>query len=169
MRLPSFLALLLLLLPAVAHAHDGDLVQVGQTAPAFTATTAQGAPVALAVLRGQVVLLNFFATWCPPCKTELPALEKRVWAPFQRRGLALFAIGREHSVAEVAAYKKANHLSFEFLADPDRSIYARYATEYIPRCYLIGRDGRVKFATVGYEPAEFTQLIAAIDRELGHP
>lgn len=169
MRPSSFLALLLVLLPPAARAYDGDIVKLGQTAPTFTATTAHGDPVDLPALHGHVVLLNFFATWCPPCKTEMPALEKQVWAPFQSRGLVLFALGREHSAAQVAAYKKANHLSFEFLADPDRSIYAKYATEYIPRCYLIGRDGKVKFATVGYEPAEFAQLVAAIDRELAHP
>lgn len=168
MRLSAFVALLIALLPALTRAAEGDIVKLGQIAPTFTATTAQGSHVDLAGSKGQVVLLNFFATWCPPCKTEMPALESQVWAPFQSRGLVMFAIGREHSVAEVAAYKKANHLTFEFLADPDRSIYAKYATEYIPRCYLIGRDGQVKFATVGYEPAEFAQLIAAIDRELGH-
>ncbi|HLP08308.1 MAG TPA: TlpA disulfide reductase family protein [Opitutaceae bacterium] len=149
-----------------APAAPEDIVKIGDAAPAFVGQTSDGGSVDLAALKGRVVLLNFFATWCPPCKAEMPVLEAEVWAPLHEKGLEVFAIGRQHSVEEVAAFKAANRLSFRFVADPDRAIFAKYATGYIPRCYLIGKDGTVKAATIGYEPEEFAQLVAAIRAEL---
>ena len=155
-----------LALPLLGRAAPEDIVKVVAAAPAFVATASDGASVDLAAFKGQVVLLNFFATWCPPCKAEMPALESEVWEVFRDKGLVVLAVGREHTVAQVAAFKAQHKLSFGFLADPDRAIYAKYAKGYIPRCYLIGKDGTVKAATVGYEPAEFAQLVAAIRAEL---
>jgi peroxiredoxin len=160
------LLLLALVVPRLIAADENGLVTVGQPAPVFTGTSSDGSPVDLAKLKGQVVLLNFFATWCPPCNSEMPLLESELWQPFQKQGLVLLAIGREHSVEEVGAFKAKKHLSFPFVADPDRAIYARYASGYIPRCYLIGRDGTVKFATVGFDPEEFARLVAAVKHEL---
>ena len=155
-----------ILAPFVARAAAEDIVKVGDVAPTFVAAAGDGGSVDLAALKGQVVLLNFFATWCPPCKAEMPALESEVWGTFRDKGLVVLAVGREHTVEQVAAFKAQHKLSFRFLADPDRAIFAKYATGYIPRCYLIGKDGAVKAATVGYEPAEFAQLVAAIRAEL---
>ncbi|MFT3830667.1 MAG: TlpA disulfide reductase family protein [Opitutaceae bacterium] len=163
---PGLIWLSLMAVASFASGAAEDVVKIGDAAPVFVGQASDGGNVDLAALKGRVVLLSFFATWCPPCKTEMPALEAEVWAPLHEKGLEVLAIGRQHSVEEVAAFKAANRLSFRFVADPDRAIYAKYATGFIPRCYLIGKDGAVKAATVGYDPEEFAQLVAAIRAEL---
>jgi peroxiredoxin len=99
----------------------------------------------------------------------MPALESKVWKAHRDKGLVLVAVGREHSAEEVAAFKAQNQLSFPLLADKDRGIYSKYAVKLIPRCYLIGRDGTVKFATVGFSgerDEKFPLLLQAIEQEL---
>lgn len=145
---------------------EGDLVKVGDKAPEFTAVDTAGAQVALAQYKGKVVLLNFFATWCGPCMQEMPHLEKELWQALKGEGLVVLAVGREHSVEELVTFKGKKGLSFAILADPKREVYAKYASSYIPRCYLIGKDGIVKFASVGFEAKEFQQLLATAKAEL---
>lgn len=155
-----------LILPALGAFAEGDLVKVGDKAPEFTAVDTAGAQVSLAQFKGKVVLLNFFATWCGPCMQEMPHLEKEVWQAMKGDGLVVLAVGREHSVEELLAFKAKKGFSFAILADPKREVYAKYASSYIPRCYLIGKDGVVKFASVGFEAKEFEQLLSSAKAEL---
>ena len=115
---------------------------------------------------GKVVVLNFFATWCGPCMMEMPDLENLLWQPLKESGLVLIAVGREHSEAEVRTFQKRSGLSFLFAADPKREIYARFATQYIPRCVLIGKDGRIKYQTIGFSNKAISTLIKLAKAEL---
>lgn len=148
------------------HAHEGDIVKVGDPAPLFAGTDSDGKPVTLASLKGKVVLVDFFATWCGPCMMEMPLIQSDVWEKFKSQGLEVIAVGREHQVPEMAKFKSEKQLGFTVLADPDRGIYSKYATMYIPRCYLIDREGVVRFASVGYDETEFANMKALIAGEL---
>ena len=145
----------------------GTLVKVGDTAPSFTATTTGNEQISPESQKGKVIFINFFATWCGPCMSEMPALEASVWQKFKDRGLVFVAIGREHSAAEMVKFKEDKHLTMPIAPDPKREIYSKFATQYIPRSILIGRDGKILFATVGFAQAEFDQMVALIDTELG--
>src|SRR5437899_2004601 len=131
------------------------LTRVGQEAPAFEFTTLDGKRSDLKSLRGKLVLVNFFATWCGPCIAEMPHLEKEVWEKFKDRNFAMVAIGREHENKELADFPKKRAVTFPIAGDPKRKIYSRYAAQYIPRNYVIGADGKILFQSVGFDEKEF--------------
>jgi peroxiredoxin len=142
------------------------LTKVGQVAPDFSGMSLTGEPIKLSALRGKVVVLSFFATWCGPCKEELPHFEKTLWQGLREKGLVVLGVDREETEKLVAPFVKKLGLTFPVIADADRSIYARYATGYIPRTYLIGPDGKIVFQSVGNAQKEFDQLVALTKEQL---
>lgn len=115
--------------------------------------------------RGKVVVLDLFATWCGPCREEMPYVEKYLWQGFKDQGVMVVAVGREHTAAEVAAFQKQTGCTFAFAEDPQRKIFSMFAKEYIPRCILIGKDGRIKCQTVGFSQEDFRKLIVGLTVE----
>ena len=129
----------------------GSLTSLDGSVPDITITPLEGPAIALADLRGRVVLLNFFATWCGPCKLELPDLQK-LWDEFHDNDeFRLFIIGRGESAETVQAFKDKHGFTFPMATDLDRSAFDRFATESIPRTYLIARDGKIVYQHTGYD------------------
>mgnify|MGYP002901758224 FL=1 len=142
------------------------LVKVGDPAPDFSVALFDGSHLTLSELRGKVVLLNFWATWCPPCRQELTRVQKDLIDRFAGRDFLFLPVSRGEKRSDVAAFREKTGYTFPMGLDSTRTIYDRYATNFIPRNYRIDRDGRIITATIGYSPEEFDELIAAIERAL---
>jgi peroxiredoxin len=130
-------------------------------APDFTLANSDGQQVSLQQYRGQVVFLNFWATWCIPCREEMPALE-RLHQTYHAQGLAIISIDLKESAEQVKAFFQKHELSFPALLDQSGSVFRDYLVAGMPTTYLIGRDGTLLARGVGgrdWLRAEALQLI----------
>jgi len=159
--------MLLFSLPALGQTPDTTtLTKTGQVVPDFSVTTIEGKVVRIAELRGKIVLINFFATWCGPCMGEMPHVEKEIWLKMRSEHLVVLAIGREHSTEELVKFNKEKGFTFLIAPDPKREVYRLFAKQFIPRNYLIGRDGKIIYQSMGYSEEEFGKLVELIRTQL---
>jgi peroxiredoxin len=132
-----------------------------KAAPDFTLPTTDGQQVSLQQYRGKVVFLNFWATWCIPCREEMPALE-RLHQTYQAQDLAILSIDLKESADQVKAFFQKHSLSFPALLDSNGAVFRDYLVAGMPTTYLIGRDGTLLARGVGgrdWTRAEALQLI----------
>ena len=132
-----------------------------KVAPDFTLPTVDGQLVSLEAHRGKVVFLNFWATWCIPCREEMPALE-RLYQVYQAQDFAVISIDLKESADQVRAFFQKHALSFPALLDQNGSVFRDYLVAGMPTTYLIGRDGMLLARGVGgrdWTRAEALELI----------
>jgi peroxiredoxin len=126
-----------------------DPVGRGSRAPAFALPQRPGpGQLSLASLRGQVVLLNFWATWCEPCEREMPAIQ-RLHERLAPEGLRLVAVSVDDDQEAIDRFRERYRLTFPILSDPDKRVANTYQTYRYPETLLIGRDGVVVERYVG--------------------
>ena len=151
-------------------AEPRETVAVGAPAPHYAAQSLDGAPVALADLRGDVVLLNIWATWCKPCRQEIPALEtlhQRHRADGLRvTGVSIDLEGDRNKIAEFAASLGATYTLWH---DPEDRASTTFLAIGVPASYLIGRDGTLRWRHVGPITADDGALNAALATALAEP
>jgi peroxiredoxin len=116
--------------------------------PDFNGRTADGSDLSLASLKGKVVLLNFWATWCLECRPEMPAFE-RLHREFSAQGLAVVGINAREETSTIRAYAKELGLTFPLISDPTGKINSAYGVIGLPTTFLIGRSGRAVALAVG--------------------
>ena len=150
----GIVALLAVLLAAATHYLGDELfpVSVGSAAPAMQATTVVGAKrtKTLADYKGKVVLLNVWATWCEPCRVEMPSIEK-LHRTFGPQGLAVVAVSVDDAGMEerVRDFAKELGLTFEILHDPTRTTSTNYQITGYPETFIIARDGTIRKKVIG--------------------
>jgi peroxiredoxin len=145
---------------------EATLTAVGDPAPDFTVLTLDGEPFTLSEQRGKVVLINWFATWCPPCVEEMPHLQTEVWERFRGDGLVMVSVARQETLQVVQPFVAEHGVTWPFALDPDRKAFAAYADAFIPRNHLVDREGTIVFQSNGFEKDDFAEMIEVIAREL---
>jgi thiol-disulfide isomerase/thioredoxin len=127
----------------------------------FTLLDTDGQQVSLQPYRGKVVFLNFWATWCIPCREEMPSLE-RLHQTYQAQDLAIISIDLKEGADQVKAFFQKHGLSFPSLLDPNGTVFRDYLVAGMPTTYLIDRNGTLLARGVGgrdWTRAEAQQLI----------
>lgn len=162
------LILLIVLLSSVLFAQDEfTLAKEGDKAPDFTWETKEGKTIKLSELKGKVVWINFFATWCPPCRQELPHLQKEVYDKYKNnKDFVLLIFGREHSWEEINKFTKEQNFTMPFYPDKERKIFSMYANQNIPRNFIIDKEGKIAVSSTGFNEADFNAICSKTEELL---
>jgi peroxiredoxin len=131
---------------------------IGGPAPDFTvAALRREQPWQLSQLRGQVVVLSFWATWCPPCRAELPGLEQ-IHKEFQGRPVTVLAVNQQEPRDTVAQFIQQNEYTFPVALDASGAAGNKFGVQGIPRLVLVGPDGRIVFDQTGYRSGQEEEI-----------
>jgi len=140
-------ALMLYLTLFTSPEHKPSGLSKGKPAPDFTLKTLDGKKISLSDLKGKVVLVNFWATWCPPCREEMPLFE-RVYRKYKDKGFEILAISTDSSVDPIKKFVKEFKVSFPVLLD-DGKVSNLYSIQGLPTSFLIDREGKVVKVRLG--------------------
>ena len=144
---------------------ETTLINAGDIAPDFTVEMLDGSKVTLSALQGKPTLLIFWATWCPPCRLELSKLQEHIIDRYGDK-INVLPISRGEERAKVEEYISKMGYTFAVGLDGDQSIYRKYATNYIPRCFVIDAKGKVVYSGVGYDEAIAKEVEQNIEKAL---
>jgi thiol-disulfide isomerase/thioredoxin len=120
----------------------------GFLAPDIELTTLGGEPVRLAEYYGQPVIVNFWASWCPPCKAEMPAFQK-IYTQYESKGLVILAINSQESRSDALEYIQSHQFTFPILIDEDGAVSNRYRVNSLPTTFFINIRGEISDVTYG--------------------
>jgi cytochrome c biogenesis protein CcmG, thiol:disulfide interchange protein DsbE len=155
-------------LPPLLKPLDLTAYRAGTVPPSFTGRTLDAREFSLADLRGSVVVLNFWASWCLECRQEMPALD-RLHRTLQPRGLTVVGLNARESPAAAQRYAGTLRLSFPLVLDADGRINTLYGVVGLPTTFVIGRDGRAVALAVGIRDWEGAQARALFEALLAEP
>ncbi|MEK7236082.1 MAG: TlpA disulfide reductase family protein [Nitrospirota bacterium] len=128
---------------------ERNVVKLGEPAPNFQLRDLNGHLVTLSGLRGKVVLLNFWATWCGPCRVEMPAMEE-LYRTFSRNDFEILAVSTDaQGVSVTRPFQQENHLTFPILHDADYRVGLTYGARSLPMTFMVDRQGIVRHQIFG--------------------
>jgi cytochrome c biogenesis protein CcmG/thiol:disulfide interchange protein DsbE len=137
--------------------------QVGEAAPDFTLTLFEGEQISLADLRGQVVVVNFWASWCPPCRDEAPVLEVG-WRRYKEQGVTVLGVDYMDTAPAAREFMEEYDISYPNGPDLGSRISRAYMIRGVPETFFIDRQGQIADVVIG--PVTETRLTETLDRLL---
>ena len=140
----------------VAHAVDA-----GKPMPEIGVEDLSGKRIDLASLAGKVVVVDFWATWCGPCKDELPVLEA-LQRKYRKQGLVVIAVSVDSDVSKVRAFVKKFGLSLRVIHDADHVLAERYNPTKMPSSYIVDRKGKIRHTHAGFRKSDAKKIEAQI-------
>ncbi|MGY3054853.1 peroxiredoxin [Pedobacter sp. UYEF25] len=155
---------------AIAQTDQDTYTKVGDQVPAFTFQIDKATTTSIAAYKGKLVLINLFATWCPPCNTELPRAQKEIWEKYKdNNNFSFLVFGRAQNWDVLLPYKEKKGFTFSILPDADRTIFSKFAKQSIPRNILVDARGKIIYQSIGYSADEFDRLLDLIGQNLDKP
>ena len=159
-----------LLAVATAIAWLGPVVADDAAAPApdFTLPARGGKPVSLAALRGQVVMINFWASWCGPCRQEFPILDQihRKYGPL---GFTMLGVNVEPETGDAERFLEQTPVGFPILFDRTNIVTKQYGVSGMPTTILVDRRGRVRWLHRAYKPGDESEYVSQVRAMLKEP
>ena len=160
-------ALSLALLGWLALAMNAQAVGIRDEAPDFTLKSLERGNLRLGEYRGQVVLLNFWASWCGPCRQEMPLLD-RLHSRYEDTGFAVLGVNVEGEEAPARELVEKTRVTFPILIDEGQRVSEMYNLQAMPSTMVIDRDGIVRYIHLGYKPgdeAKYVEVVKKLIRE----
>jgi peroxiredoxin len=151
----------------IAFAASAEAVTIDAYAPDFTLKSLDGGNLRLEEYRGQVVLINFWASWCGPCRQEMPLLD-RLHQRYEDAAFVVLGINVEGSEAPARSLLDKIPVTFPVLIDANQTVSAQYKLEAMPTTVLVDRDGIVRYVHRGYKPgdeAKYIEIVKELIRE----
>jgi len=149
----AVVAVLFCLLTATAAA----AVRAGEVPPPVGLSDTTGAKVDLEALRGKVVLVDFWASWCGPCREEMPLLE-RLHEKYSDDGLVIVGVNLDRNRKKMNNFLEGSPVSFRIVPDPKLEVAERYEPPTMPSSYFIGKDGILRYIHEGYRKKDAAEI-----------
>jgi peroxiredoxin len=156
----TYLVVTACLLASAAQAADLKL-WTGNQPPAFTLNDLDGRAHRLADYRGRVVLINFWATWCAPCRDEMPSIQ-RLKEKLAGRPFVVLAINLDEPESRIRKFLTEMKVDFAVLLDPERKVAKAWGARILPASYVVGADGKVRYSLVGEIEWDNEHVVARI-------
>ncbi|NJP06986.1 MAG: TlpA family protein disulfide reductase [Chloroflexaceae bacterium] len=142
---------------AMLDTTDTNLLEVGDRAPDFRYTLADGSQHRLSDFQGQKVLLNFWASWCPPCTHEMPDIQQAA-TTHAADGLTVLAVNFHEEADVIESFATEHNLSIPLIANPSGDISTRYGVTGLPVSFFINTDGTISYKQIGLLNTDFIEL-----------
>lgn len=167
MKIGSILFALWSLMLAAGAAHCGELKPwAGGATPSLTLKDPAGKAHDLQAYRGKVVLVNFWATWCEPCREEMPSMQA-LRQRFAGKPFEVLAVNMMDSEEKVAAFRKSQRIDLPILMDKDGATAARWKVRMLPISFVIDRSGAIRYQLVGEANWTGRDITSVIERLMG--
>jgi thiol-disulfide isomerase/thioredoxin len=164
MYIKTAILVLLLVCSVFAQEQPG----VGKKAIDFTLQTFDGATLSLQQLRGRVILLDFWATWCPPCREELPLLDV-LQETYGRQAFAVVAVNIDNHKDNALRFLQANRVKLQPVWDQHKKVVAVYNIEQMPTTFIIDKNGIIRYVHAGFELSQYNAYKQQIQELLNEP
>ena len=158
---------ILFILSTFLFADDrGYIVKVGDMAPDFEMEFTDGQKTKLSQLRGQIVVLQFTASWCSVCRLEMPHLEKDVWQKYKDQNVLLIGVDRDEPLETVLAFQKKIGTTYPLALDPGANIFGLFANKEagVTRNVVIDKTGKIVFLTRLFEEQEYQEMLSVLKK-----